>query len=679
MAKLQIKKSNETGKVPQPGDLDWGELAINYTDGKLFYKKHGTGTVELLNPDTNTVTRLRGTTSGTYTSGDLTLVAGTNITITQSGSDYTISSAGVVDNTKLPLAGGTLTGALSITDTTQSTSTGTGSLITAGGVGIAKNLYVGNTIYITRAIEMSTSNNGLYHVGNNMTFDSPANDTFRIVNGRGSAYPATLLFKSGYTGNTYGAVIGGGGEIRLETNRGNAFTSTAINTAIADQTGTNRIVIGGDTTQIYNNLTLENSGLLTAGTASLTNTTASTSTTTGALKVAGGVGIAGAVNIGDNVGIGIVSSSDKLHVEGTIRTSSGSNYSQFANNFLRSNASGTFYFDNYTVGQSFAWRTSASSALDTTAITLTSSGNFGIGTSSPVATVRLTVAKNDGIIQIQRATGTTYPFSFGIASDGRFNIYDVTASLERLSITQTGNVGIGTPSPGRKLTISRPSEATSEQLEFRNESGISTGNYDGIVWTQGSGGTTLAAIRINYNSSGSPDMAFNLRNDNNVIFLKNGGNVGVGTPTPAEKLDVAGNIKHTGLVMTAGTNIDQIYTHQQSIILTTAWQDTGVNAAELATGSYIVQVVAVSDYTVGGQQYDEYYTGVMSWFASNTNSAASDEIPLHRAGHAPNSGTIFLRVIRTLSADTDDLKLQIAGTTTNSAAYQYTFKFRRLI
>ena len=111
MAKLQIKKSNETGKVPQPTDLDWGELALNYTDGKLFYKKHGTNTVELL----TSVTRLRGTTSGTYTSGDLTLVAGTNITITQSGSDYTIASAGGADSTKLPLTGGTVTGLVNFT------------------------------------------------------------------------------------------------------------------------------------------------------------------------------------------------------------------------------------------------------------------------------------------------------------------------------------------------------------------------------------------------------------------------------------------------------------------------------------------------------------------------------------------------------------------------------------
>lgn len=43
-------------------------------------------------PDTDTVTRLRGTTAGTYTSGDLTLLAGSNIAIAQSGTNFTISA-----------------------------------------------------------------------------------------------------------------------------------------------------------------------------------------------------------------------------------------------------------------------------------------------------------------------------------------------------------------------------------------------------------------------------------------------------------------------------------------------------------------------------------------------------------------------------------------------------------
>ena len=36
--KIVLKKSSEALKVPAPGDLDYGELALNFTDGKLYYK-----------------------------------------------------------------------------------------------------------------------------------------------------------------------------------------------------------------------------------------------------------------------------------------------------------------------------------------------------------------------------------------------------------------------------------------------------------------------------------------------------------------------------------------------------------------------------------------------------------------------------------------------------------------
>jgi hypothetical protein len=156
------------------------------------------------------------------------------------------------------------------------------------------------------------------------------------------------------------------------------------------------------------------------------------------------------------------------------------------------------------------------------------------------------------------------------------------------------------------------------------------------------------------------------------------GSVGINTIEPTEKLEVVGNIKHTGLVMTAGTNVDQIYTASDVLTLTTDWQDTSVNGAELTTGSYMVQAY-VFDATVGGGQYYTYYTGVMSWYSQDTNETSSDEIVLHRAGHASNNGALFLRILRTTTADANDMKLQIAGTTTNTGTSTYTYKFRRLI
>jgi hypothetical protein len=47
MAKVILKKSSVAGKIPLATDLDYGELAINYTDGKLFYKTSSNSVAEL--------------------------------------------------------------------------------------------------------------------------------------------------------------------------------------------------------------------------------------------------------------------------------------------------------------------------------------------------------------------------------------------------------------------------------------------------------------------------------------------------------------------------------------------------------------------------------------------------------------------------------------------------------
>jgi hypothetical protein len=47
MSKIILKKSSVPGKVPATGDLDFGELALNYADGKIFYKTASNTIAEL--------------------------------------------------------------------------------------------------------------------------------------------------------------------------------------------------------------------------------------------------------------------------------------------------------------------------------------------------------------------------------------------------------------------------------------------------------------------------------------------------------------------------------------------------------------------------------------------------------------------------------------------------------
>jgi hypothetical protein len=88
--------------------------------------------------------------------------------------------------------------------------------------------------------------------------------------------------------------------------------------------------------------------------------------------------------------------------------------------------------------------------------------------------------------------------------------------------------------------------------------------------------------------------------------------------------------------------------------------------------------IYANDNAVGGGHVDVYYSAIMSWYSTTTNETTWDEIVLNRAGSSVGQGALFVRLLRS-SGSADNLKLQIAGTTINTGAATYTFKFRRLI
>lgn len=120
---------------------------------------------------------------------------------------------------------------------------------------------------------------------------------------------------------------------------------------------------------------------------------------------------------------------------------------------------------------------------------------------------------------------------------------------------------------------------------------------------------------------------------------------------------------------------NNLTTITKSLNVTQAWMDTGITSTNLpANGTYIVQVqVSANDGT--GNMYNCYNSGVMSWYRDGTNDTDTDEIILHRSGHAYGK-TIYLRTVMQSSRV---LKLQIGASAGIGAAYTYTFKFKRII
>ena len=120
---------------------------------------------------------------------------------------------------------------------------------------------------------------------------------------------------------------------------------------------------------------------------------------------------------------------------------------------------------------------------------------------------------------------------------------------------------------------------------------------------------------------------------------------------------------------------NNLTTITKSLNVTQAWMDTGITSTNLpANGTYIVQVqVSANDNT--GVMWYCYNSGVMSWYRDGTNDTDTDEIILHRSGHAYGK-TIYLR---TGMQSSGVLKLQIGASAGIGAAYTYTFKFKRII
>ena len=186
---------------------------------------------------------------------------------------------------------------------------------------------------------------------------------------------------------------------------------------------------------------------------------------------------------------------------------------------------------------------------------VSSGGNVGIGTATPVLDVHANTTDTPAIRLEQNNSGgfTAQTWDIG-ANEANFFVRDVTsgsrlpfrirpgAPTSSIDISANGDVGIGTASPAKKLHVS----AQNSQI-FVDRTANTAGNY--ALLNYGTNGAVKFLIGLNADSDvnqdrlGFFDFVFN---PSTAVMTMTGGNVGIGTNAPTQKLSVNGTAGKTG-------------------------------------------------------------------------------------------------------------------------------------
>jgi hypothetical protein len=208
------------------------------------------------------------------------------------------------------------------------------------------------------------------------------------------------------------------------------------------------------------------------------------------------------------------------------------------------------------------WSTNAAN-LTTTKMTMTTAGDLGIGTTSPG--YKLDVNGNMNISGGLRANGSTGSSGQVLTSSGGGAMSWTTVSSSPWTTLgsdiyrSSGNVGIGTASPGAPLQIAASGSSNPLTNGILVKNSFNSTNQDSIVTLQ-VGGSGAGDPFISFDILGEAGWAFGIDNNdsnklkwstsystltNTKMTMTTAGDLGIGTTSPGYKLDVNGTMNIT--------------------------------------------------------------------------------------------------------------------------------------
>jgi hypothetical protein len=168
----------------------------------------------------------------------------------------------------------------------------------------------------------------------------------------------------------------------------------------------------------------------------------------------------------------------------------------------------------------------------TNAVYIDASQNVGIGGTTPASNPKLSMYGGIRFMSTETAAAT-YTGIGSIVSD---NVSISTVGTEKVRIDSSGNVGIGTSSPGYRLDVLSGDTTASVGYAMRLRSNA-TATAATIQFTNSSVSTQNGTITV----TDAGLMSFS-----GAVYINSSSNVGIGNSSPTAKLDVTGAVKVSG-------------------------------------------------------------------------------------------------------------------------------------